>query len=112
MAEYTNDTPELRSRLKACRDRLAWGVEDLRCAANVPQRLQRDMKMHPFKWAAIALVSGAAVVRLVPAALSILRLAGSGRVVRAILSGVAPFVARAGLDALSARVPPLDTDAP
>lgn len=105
MAEITSDIPQLRSRLKASRTQLAWGMEKLRCAANVPQRLQRDMMSHPLKWAVIGLVSGAIVVRLIPAAFAIVRLGASRKVVRAALSSVAPIIARAGLNALAARAP-------
>jgi len=101
----------LRQQLAESRARLAQSKADMTASLDVPARVRQNIRQrvssHPWKWALLAVAGGVLAARTLPLAVSLLRTAGSRRLVGALMGTVVPLALRAGLNAVASRRPDL-----
>jgi Protein of unknown function (DUF3618) len=107
MAASPESIADLQRQLAETRAHLTRTTSDLGASLDVPARVRQKVAAHPWKWALLAVAGGVVAAKTLPLALSLVRTAGSRRLVGTLLTAVGPVALRAGLNALATHRPDL-----
>lgn len=107
MAASPESIIELQRELAETRAHFTRTSSDLGASLDVPARVRQKVAAHPWKWALLALAGGVVAAKTLPLAASLVRTAGSRRLVGTLLTALGPVALRAGLNALATHRPDL-----
>lgn len=108
MADPESEISLLKAKLAASRARLRAETQGAVESFDIAGRVRREVAAHPFKWAAVALLSGAVAARVVvPLAVKLTGRSTSQKLARTLMATLAPAAVRLGAQALSAKFPGL-----